>query len=93
MLESKIESDYCKKVKEKGGIAIKLVSPSFVGLPDRLILLPDQIFYFVEFKAPGKKPTKIQEVIHGRLKKLGFQVYVIDAITQLSDSGHPAHSK
>ena len=30
-------------VKKAGGIAVKFVSPSFDGMPDRLVLLPDGV--------------------------------------------------
>ena len=35
---------------------------------------------FVEFKAPGKKPTKLQAHTHEKLRKQGYEVYVIDSI-------------
>jgi len=34
----------------------------------------------VEFKAPGKHPTKLQNHIHKKLKDVGFEVHVIDDI-------------
>ena len=38
--EKTIEQSLNKAVKSYGGIAVKLVSPGFVGMPDRLVLLP-----------------------------------------------------
>ena len=34
----------------------------------------------MEFKAPGKKPTKRQKVIHGQLIKQKFKVDIIDGL-------------
>ena len=34
----------------------------------------------VEFKAPGKKPTKRQKLIHGQLLKQRFKVDIIDGV-------------
>ena len=44
MLEKTIEKKLATAVKKAGGIAPKFVSPSFAGMPDRLILLPDGKF-------------------------------------------------
>jgi hypothetical protein len=83
MLEKQIENKLTLMVKQHGGIAVKFVSPSFAGMPDRLVLLPDGIVAFVELKAPGKKPRPLQVARHKLLRSLGFQVYVIDGIEQI----------
>jgi len=36
---------------------------------------------FIEFKAPGKKPTPLQAAWHSRLRALGFEVHVIDNVS------------
>ena len=54
MIEKQIENKLTMAVKKNGGIALKLVCPSFAGMPDRLILLPDGHIGFAELKAPGK---------------------------------------
>lgn len=77
--ESTIERYFTSKVKEKKGLALKLVSPSMVGLPDRMILLPRGQIFFVELKATGKKARLLQEAVHRKLRNLGFAVYVIDS--------------
>jgi hypothetical protein len=48
------------------------------GLPDRIVLGPGGTIFFIEFKRPGEKPTRLQSYIHGILKDLGFDVYVCD---------------
>ena len=83
MLEKNIENKLTTAVKKAGGIAPKFVSPSFAGMPDRLVLLPDGVFAFVELKAPGKKPRPLQLARHRLLRELGFKVYVIDDIAQI----------
>lgn len=55
MREKQIESKLVIEVKKIGGIAPKLVSPGFDGMPDRLVLLPDGHIAFVELKAPRQK--------------------------------------
>lgn len=75
------EIDNCSK--KAGGIAPKFVSPSFAGMPDRLILLPDGKFAFAELKAPGESPRPLQKARHRLLRSLGFRVYVIDSVEQI----------
>lgn len=53
MNEKFIEHHLTVMVKAKGGIAAKFVSPSFAGMPDRLVLLPGGVCAFAELKAPG----------------------------------------
>ena len=83
MLEKTIEHKLTVAVKKAGGIAVKFVSPSFDGMPDRLVLLPDGLIAFVELKAPGKRPRPLQEARHRLLRSLGFKVYVIDKPEQI----------
>ncbi|WP_268872459.1 VRR-NUC domain-containing protein [Megasphaera hutchinsoni] len=59
-------------------MAVKLVSPSVDGLPDRLILLPGGKAGFVELKAKGKKPRALQVKRMNDLRALGFTVFVVD---------------
>ena len=79
MRESEIEKKYRKKVEAEGGLALKFVSPGYSGVPDRLILMPNGNACFVEFKAPGKKPTPRQERVINKLMAMGYKVEVIDA--------------
>ena len=83
MREKQIENKLASEVKKAGGIALKFVSPSFDGMPDRLVLLPDGHIAFVELKAPGKKPRPLQLARHRLLRSLGFRVYVIDSVEQI----------
>lgn len=83
--EKQIEHALTLMVKARGGIAPKFVSPSFAGMPDRLVLLPGGVFAFAELKAPGMKPRPLQVARHRLLRDLGFKVYVIDGIEQIEE--------
>lgn len=85
MKETEIEKKLVLKVKAKGGIAPKFVSPSYAGMPDRLVLLPGGVFAFAELKAPGMKPRPLQVARHRMLRDLGFKVYVIDGTEQIEE--------
>lgn len=81
--EKQIEQKLVAEVRRRGGMALKFVSPSYSGMPDRLVLLPDGKVAFVEVKAPGKKPRSLQVKRHATLRKLGFQVFVLDAASDI----------
>lgn len=83
MREKIVEQHLVKAVKSSGGIAPKLVSPGFNGMPDRLVLLPGGKIGFVEVKAPGKEPRPLQVARHGWLRRLGFKVYILDDLEQI----------
>lgn len=83
MREKIIEQKLAAAVKKHGGICPKFTSPSFDGMPDRLLLLPNGKFAFVEVKAPGEKPRPLQLARHRLLSRLGFRVYVLDSEGQI----------
>ena len=83
MREKKIEQKLVTAVKKHGGICPKFVSPGFDGMPDRLLLLPHGRFAVVEGKAPNQKPRPLQLSRHRLLRRLGFRVYVLDALEDI----------
>jgi len=81
--EKAIEKKLLLAVKAAGGIAPKFTSPSFDGMPDRIVLLPGGHMAFVEVKAPGEKPRLLQLARHRLIRRLGFKVYVLDDEQQI----------
>lgn len=79
MREAEIEKFLVKQVTKRGGLALKLNSTSMAGLPDRMVLWKNSHILFVELKAPGKKIRSLQAAAHRVLKRLGFQILVIDS--------------
>lgn len=75
--ESYIEKKISEYAKRNGWLVFKFSSPAQKGVPDR-IFLKDGVIKFVEFKAPGKRPTKLQTAIHERIEAQRFNVFVID---------------
>lgn len=84
MLEKQIERKLTEEIKKRDGISLK--QTGMAGIPDRLVLLPGGRCAFVELKAPGEKPRKLQEIRMKQLKKLGVRTYVIDGIQKIGDS-------
>lgn len=85
MSEKYIEQKLVAAVKNMGGIAPKLVSPGFNGMPDRLVLLPMGRIAFIELKAPGKMMRPLQVRRKRQLEALGFLVYCIDSVEQIDE--------
>lgn len=83
MREKNIENHLARTVKRMGGIAVKFVSPSLAGIPDRLILLPCGHMAFAELKAPNKHLRPLQVKRKKQLEALGFSVYIIDSLEQI----------
>jgi hypothetical protein len=79
-MEKHIEAKCRKIAKARGHVFWKLVVAGYPGVPDRLMLSPGRAT-FIEFKAPGKKPTPLQAAWHARLRALGFEVHVIDNVS------------
>lgn len=81
MRESKIESVVCKYASDHGWLVFKFSAPNHRGVPDRL-MIKDGVTVYVEFKAPGKKPTGLQLRTHDKIRKAGATVLIIDDIEQ-----------
>jgi Holliday junction resolvase len=61
MRESTIEKEICKFAKDHGCIVLKLAGEHDRGKPDRLFIKSGKVL-FMEIKAPGKRPTPLQEM-------------------------------
>lgn len=78
MREKEIEKRLVQEVRKRGGLCWKFTSPGTDGVPDRIVLMPDGKFAFVELKAPGKKVRPLQEYRKSQLEERSFDVYCID---------------
>lgn len=83
MREKVIEQALVSAVKAQGGVCWKFISPGTAGVPDRIILMPMGRIAFVEVKAPGERPRKLQLARHHLLRRFGFKVYVLDSIDDI----------
>jgi hypothetical protein len=79
MRERDIEIYLRDRVKKAGGKAYKFESPGNDGVPDRIVLFPSNHVYFIELKAPGKKPRPLQIKQMRDISAFGCQVLVIDS--------------
>lgn len=76
--EAKIEDRSRKAARARGWKFYKITSPGMNGMPDRLMIRRGW-HVWIEFKAPGKKPTKQQLHRHAELRTAGAEVHVIDS--------------
>jgi len=79
MRESELEKkvgDFCKR---EGVRYYKFSSPSRRGVPDRICLYKGKIA-FLELKAEGKKPTKLQARELEILRRGGFHAEYADTL-------------
>ena len=74
--ESKVESELVKKCKQLGFKTYKIIQQTHA--PDRLIITPKGVLFFIECKATGEKPRAGQYREHRRIRKLNTSVYVLD---------------
>ena len=79
MLEKHIEQKVCDYARTKNVLAYKFTSPSHMGVCDRIFICDGWVFW-IEFKAPGKKPTPLQSRHHLLLASYGQHVYVVDSV-------------
>lgn len=60
----------------------KFVSPNNRGVPDRIFIKNGRVF-FIEFKAPNKKETKLQDFNFEIIRAENIEVFVVDNILEL----------
>lgn len=76
--EKQVDNFFVARVKKVKGQAFKLESPYFTGFPDRTVLLPQGIVFFVEMKSSVGKLSPRQVVAHKLIRALGLRVYVLN---------------
>lgn len=79
MLEKQLEHYFMRVMEMKNCLCWKFVSPGMAGVPDRIVIPPWGRVIFVELKAPGKKPRKLQKVRRKQLEAQNVDVWVIDS--------------
>ena len=82
--EKKIEQRLVKKVKEKGGLCLKWVSPSTTGVPDRLVIYKGKIIP-VELKDPRGHLSARQEFMIAVLLSQGVLTHVLMSEEQVDE--------
>lgn len=85
LLEKDIEQKLVSMVKRHGGLCLKWVCPGWVGVPDRIVLLPGGRVVFVELKKPKSgRLSSMQKWWAKKLKSLGFRHWCIWDLDELA---------
>lgn len=79
-LESYTENRKTKPWFDSIGCWYLKLFPFRVGIPDRAVIGPGRLIFFIETKREGKTPRKIQAHIHKLLRGFGFHVYVCTSL-------------
>lgn len=82
MLEKDLERRFVAAAKDLGCDAEKLVAAGKRGWPDRTVLMPGGKVLFFELKTPKGKTSRQQDLIHCKLRSLGFDVFVVDNLDE-----------
>jgi len=77
MFEKEIEKRMCELIKKRGGLTYKFTSPNNPGVPDRIVITPAGVVWFVELKATFGRMANIQKWQKSELEKRNANVCVI----------------
>ena len=77
MLEKGIEQRMCEMIRERGGLTYKFSSPGNPGVPDRIVITPAGVVWFVELKTDTGRPSKIQKYQIAEFEKRNANVRVV----------------
>ena len=85
MRERDMEKWLRRQVESLGGLAFKFTGPGNDGVPDRQVILPGGLIYFVELKTDRGRLTPIQVWQQDRLDALGCQVRTIRGMGEAAE--------
>lgn len=84
MAERDVERYLVSRVRLFGGLCWKFVSPGTAGVPDRIVVLNDKV-YFVELKDKGRVLRELQNYRKMQLKERGQRVFCLDSKDRVDD--------
>lgn len=90
--ESDVEKTLRLRLEEYGFEVLKMRTPGYDGVPDRMILMPRYspgAPMFVEIKKPGKVPRALQKAVMDDWKKRGC--IVLDFCSTMGDVEQICH--
>lgn len=80
MREIAVEGPVVKIAERHGYFVRKVRWEGRRHAPDRLFSRRDRGSVFIEFKRPGERARRGQEIEHRKMRKAGIEVYVCDSI-------------
>ena len=83
--EKSIEVYLRDSIKALGGKAYKWVSPGSNGVPDRIVVMPLGLTFFVELKSPTGRLNPTQIMQHRTLAAMGHRTYVLSTKDEVDE--------
>lgn len=80
--EKRLERELTNRCRVLGALCLKFTSPSFSGVPDRMILKNGRTC-FVELKSEGQSLRPRQKAVQSLFQDKGFEVFVVSDNIQL----------
>jgi hypothetical protein len=77
MTEREIERRMREMIKQRGGLTYKFTSPQNPGVPDRIVITPRGVIWFVELKSKNGRLSKMQCWQTAELEERNANVRVI----------------
>ena len=81
-LEADIEDAAVSWAKSRGWLAVKMTPHGQTGWPDRLFVWTCGIHVWIEFKAPGEVPRKLQMYRIKKLRERAVNAHWCDTLEQ-----------
>lgn len=81
MREVAVEGPVVSKAERAGYYVRKVRWEGRRHAPDRLFARKDRGQVYIEFKRPGERPRRGQEIEHRRMRAAGIEVHVCDNIS------------
>lgn len=81
-LEKVIEAKVVEFAKSLGCYVRKFTSPAHRSVPDRLLITPHGVVFFMELKRKGQVPTAGQAVEIEKIRKMNVKVFVVDNVEE-----------
>jgi len=75
--EASFQAALIKRYEREGWYVLRVIKASVAGIPDLVLMKPDQPPVFVEVKRDGGRLSPVQAYRHAELRSLGFQVETI----------------
>lgn len=86
MLESKIQSDIVKWLKQKGYFVIRNREVEPIGFPDLSTISPiDGAVTYIEVKQADGRLSPAQSFIHTKLRTFNCKVYTVSSLTRIKE--------
>lgn len=80
MNEKQLERKCCRIAESHGWLALKMISPNRVGVPDRVMVGPGGHIIWIEFKKEGGRLSPVQDRTITKFAKLGHGVFVVNSV-------------